>query len=163
MDRLEAMTTTKKPLRGAPVQEWFDEEEARTPGFIEKIDAMNLRERVAKDLRALREGAGLTQAQLAQRLGVTQPVVAKIESGKTMPDLMTVHRFAHGLGYLVDPPSYRPMPGREKEDPSARGKLRELENEPRARPARRPGINDNVVQPEKRKRRAPARSKNERN
>jgi transcriptional regulator with XRE-family HTH domain len=114
MDTLEAMTTKKGlPLRGAPAQDWFDEEEARTPGFIEKIDAANLRDRIAKDLKALREGAGLTQAQLAEKLGVKQPVVAKIESGKTMPDLMTVHRVAHALGYLVDPPSYRPMPGRK--------------------------------------------------
>jgi ribosome-binding protein aMBF1 (putative translation factor) len=106
----EAMA--KKDEIGSPLQDWLEEEEGRAPGFIEKIDAANLRERIAKDLRALREGAGLTQVQLAERLRVKQPVVAKIESGNTMPDLMTVHRFAHALGYLVDPPSYRPMPAK---------------------------------------------------
>ena len=67
----------------AAVQDWLDEEESRAPGFIADIDAANLRERVAKDLKALREAAGLTQAQLAERLGIKQPVVAKVESGNT--------------------------------------------------------------------------------
>jgi len=36
---------------------------------------------VAKALKAAREKAGLTQAELARRLGVTQPMVSGAESG----------------------------------------------------------------------------------
>lgn len=111
MHNLEAMTT-KKPI-GSPVQEWFDEEEARTPGFIAAIDEANLREATAAQLKKLREDNGLTQAELAARLGVKQPVIARVESGKVMPDLRTVHRIAHALGFLVDPPTFRPMPGKK--------------------------------------------------
>ena len=51
-------------------------------------------------LRAIRERRGLTQAELAARVGVTQGAVAKWESGDSVPAPETVHAvgFALGLG-----------------------------------------------------------------
>ena len=48
---------------------------------VEKHKRRMLAEVRAHRLRELREGAGLTQAQLAERIGVGQRQVSKIESG----------------------------------------------------------------------------------
>src|SRR4051812_45921736 len=42
-----------------------------------------------KVLKEAREKGGLTQAQLAQRLSVSQPVIARLESGRSNPKLDT--------------------------------------------------------------------------
>jgi DNA-binding XRE family transcriptional regulator len=49
---------------------------------------------------------GLTQAQVAERLGVAQPAVARIESGKNV-SLKTLRRYAGAIGCKLDV-SFRP-------------------------------------------------------
>lgn len=44
---------------------------------------------------------GLTQAQVAERLGVAQPAVARIESGKNV-SLKTLRRYAGALGCKLE-------------------------------------------------------------
>ena len=41
-----------------------------------------------------RNGAGLTQQELARKMGITQPVVALLESGRSRPSLRTLERLA---------------------------------------------------------------------
>ncbi len=43
--------------------------------------------------------AGLTQRQLADRLGVTQPVVAAYESGRRQPTVPTLMRIVSAAGF----------------------------------------------------------------
>jgi len=43
--------------------------------------------------------AGLTQRQLADRLGVTQPVVAAYESGRRQPTVQTLMRILSAAGF----------------------------------------------------------------
>lgn len=45
--------------------------------------------------------AGLSQAQLAQRLGVSQPLVARTEKGEHMVSEETIRRWAEALGLDV--------------------------------------------------------------
>lgn len=45
-----------------------------------------------------RQALGLTQADVAERLGVARPVYTQIESGRTTPGLDTVERVASALG-----------------------------------------------------------------
>ncbi|MEO8370803.1 MAG: helix-turn-helix transcriptional regulator [Candidatus Solibacter sp.] len=42
--------------------------------------------------------AGLTQEQLAQRMGTTQSVIARLESGRTRPSTQTLERLAVATG-----------------------------------------------------------------
>ena len=49
-------------------------------------------------IRAWREHLGLTQDEVARRMGVTQPAYAKIESGKTQPRIATCKRIAAAMG-----------------------------------------------------------------
>lgn len=50
-----------------------------------------------RDLKKLRELAGLTQSELAKRVGVSQSLIAKIESGKIDPKLSIVKRIIEEL------------------------------------------------------------------
>lgn len=43
--------------------------------------------------------AGLTQRQLAQRMGTSQPAIARLEAGQVSPTLGTVERIAAAAGY----------------------------------------------------------------
>lgn len=52
-------------------------------------------------IRALREGAGLTQRNLADRLGVTDKAVSKWETGRGLPDITLVEPLAAALGVSV--------------------------------------------------------------
>lgn len=46
----------------------------------------------------LRTEAGLTQAELAQRMGTTQSAIARTEAGGTRPTLETLERLAAAIG-----------------------------------------------------------------
>ena len=49
-------------------------------------------------LRALRLGAGLTQAELARRTGIHRPNIARVEAGRHTPSLETLARLANAIG-----------------------------------------------------------------
>ena len=53
---------------------------------------------IARELIAARARAGLSQGEVAQRMGTTQSVVARLESGKRPPSMRTVERFAQAVG-----------------------------------------------------------------
>jgi predicted transcriptional regulator len=53
---------------------------------------------LARELIAARTKAGLTQGDVAARMGTTQSVVARIESGRGTPSMRTVQRFASAVG-----------------------------------------------------------------
>lgn len=50
-----------------------------------------------------RASAGLTQAQVAARIGTTQSAIARLESAETKhsPSIATLQRYAKALGYRV--------------------------------------------------------------
>jgi transcriptional regulator with XRE-family HTH domain len=54
--------------------------------------------RVGPIVERLRMEAGLTQAELARRLGTTQAAISKIETGRTVPGLDLLDRLATALG-----------------------------------------------------------------
>lgn len=49
--------------------------------------------------RRLRTDAGVTQGELAERMGTTQSAIARLESGGVRPTLETLERLAHALGH----------------------------------------------------------------
>jgi DNA-binding XRE family transcriptional regulator len=52
----------------------------------------------ARELITARTQAGLTQSDVAQRMGTTQSVIARLESGKRAPSMRTVQRYAQAVG-----------------------------------------------------------------
>ena len=53
---------------------------------------------MARELIAARTQAGLTQADVAERMGTTQSTVARLEGGTAAPALRSRHRYAHAVG-----------------------------------------------------------------
>ena len=50
--------------------------------------------RLAMEIRALREARGLSQRELAERVGTTQSAIARLEGGNISPSLPTLDRIA---------------------------------------------------------------------
>ncbi len=63
-----------------------------------EYDALAGEFETARELIAARTQAGLTQSDVAQRMGTTQSVIARLESGKRAPSLRTVQRYAQAVG-----------------------------------------------------------------
>ncbi len=68
------------------------------PEVREAYDAMTGEFALARELIAARVRAGLTQAELAERMGTTQSAVARIESGRRLPSMKTLLRYAKATG-----------------------------------------------------------------
>lgn len=59
--------------------------------------------RVTNQIRALRFAHGeMTQAELAQRIGVTRQTVIAIEQGRYSPSLEMAFQIAHAFGVPLD-------------------------------------------------------------
>ena len=57
---------------------------------------------IGENLVKLRRGAGLTQSQLAEKLGYTDKAVSKWECGDAVPDIWVLTRVAELFGVTVD-------------------------------------------------------------
>ncbi len=57
---------------------------------------------VAKALIEARKSANLTQKQVAERMGTTQSVVARMEAGKPLPSLKSVARYAAAVNSKIE-------------------------------------------------------------
>lgn len=75
---------------------WMKDEHYR-----KEYDALEEEFAVAAALIAARARAGLTQEELARRMGTTQSVVARLESGKGRPSTRTLDRYARATGSRV--------------------------------------------------------------
>jgi putative transcriptional regulator len=70
--------------------------------------------RVTNSIRALRFARGeMTQAELAERIGVTRQTLIAIEQGRYSPSLEIAFRIAHALGVRLDEAFQYPDPTHE--------------------------------------------------
>lgn len=53
-------------------------------------------------VRSARKRAGLTQVELAERAGVTQSVIARLERGGGNPTFLTLERVLHAAGHRLE-------------------------------------------------------------
>jgi transcriptional regulator with XRE-family HTH domain len=83
------------PLRKI-AKRWMKE-----PGFKEGHDALEEEFSLASQFIQARVRAGLTQAEVADRMGTSQSTVARLESGSAKPSLSTLKRFAQATGARV--------------------------------------------------------------
>ena len=73
-------------------------------GTKEREDALNQAwdEYNAQILLDARKKAGLTQIQLAQRIGSDKSYISKLERGLITPNISTLYRIASAMGYRVE-------------------------------------------------------------
>ena len=70
----------------------------KEPKYKKAYDALEGEFALAGAVVDVRNRAGLTQEELARRMGTTQPVVARLESGRTRPSMRTLERLAEATG-----------------------------------------------------------------
>jgi ribosome-binding protein aMBF1 (putative translation factor) len=66
----------------------------KDPRYVAAYDALEAEFSLASALIKARADADMTQEQVAQAMGTTQAVVARLESGKVLPSTRTLERFA---------------------------------------------------------------------
>ena len=79
----------------------------KKPSVKAAVDELNRTEfAILDEILAARKAAGLTQAQIAKRMGTQTPAIARLESalatGKHSPSLNTLKRYAEALGKKVE-------------------------------------------------------------
>ena len=70
----------------------------KQPKYRRAYDALEEKFVLASAVMDVRSRAGLTQTQLARKMGTTQPVVARLESGRARPSMRTLERLAEATG-----------------------------------------------------------------
>ncbi len=70
----------------------------KDPEFIREYDALEEEFALAASLIKARIQAGLTQEEVAARMGTTQSAIARLEGGKSLPSTATLIRFARATG-----------------------------------------------------------------
>ncbi len=68
------------------------------PDTRAEYDALSGEFEMARELIDARIRARMTQDDVAKRMGTTQSVVARLESGKRPPSLRTIQRYAQAVG-----------------------------------------------------------------
>ncbi|MBS3967838.1 MAG: helix-turn-helix transcriptional regulator [Truepera sp.] len=74
-------------------KKWINE-----PQYRKAYEALEEEFALASTLIEARSRAGLTQQELARKMGTTQPAVARLESGRVRPSLRTLERLAAATG-----------------------------------------------------------------
>lgn len=72
---------------------WIDDPEYRTA-----YDELGPEFDLIRSVILSRMSAGLTQAQLAERMNTTQSAIARLEGGRTSPSIKTLLRIAQATG-----------------------------------------------------------------
>jgi ribosome-binding protein aMBF1 (putative translation factor) len=70
----------------------------KEPKYKKAYDALEDEFVLASAVMDVRNRAGLTQEELARKMGTTQPVVARLESGRSRPSMRTLERLADATG-----------------------------------------------------------------
>ena len=76
----------------------FLEEQLRDPVLKKEYDALEAEFSIMQALIDARKQSGLTQKQLAERTGIAQADISRLERGTGNPSLKTLHRLTEGMG-----------------------------------------------------------------
>src|SRR5262245_13886525 len=73
----------------------------KDPAYRKEHAALDEEFSLIDEIIKARAKAGLTQEELARRMQTTQGVIARLESGTTMPSTRTLRRFAAATGHRL--------------------------------------------------------------
>lgn len=68
------------------------------PQYVRDYEALESEFALATAVIAARAPAGLTQAQLAERMGTSQSAIARLEGGRAKPSVATLEKLAKATG-----------------------------------------------------------------
>jgi len=81
------------------ITDYMNDETRVSPAERERI---NFEVSIIGKLIEAREEKGLSQRALAELSGVKQPAIARLESMKTTPQIDTLFKVLHPLGYTIE-------------------------------------------------------------
>ena len=70
----------------------------KNPEVKKEYDALEAEYAIIQSIIDARKIAGITQKELAERTGINQADISKLENGNGNPSLRTLQRLAAGLG-----------------------------------------------------------------
>lgn len=70
----------------------------KDPAFKTEYDALEPEFSIIQAMIDARKASGLTQQQLAEKTGIAQADISKLENGSANPSLRTLRRLAAGMG-----------------------------------------------------------------
>jgi len=73
----------------------------KDPKYLKEYETLESEFELARELIMARAKAGLSQKELARKMGTSQPTVARLESGHK-PSLKTLERYAEAVGMKLD-------------------------------------------------------------
>lgn len=73
----------------------------KDPAFKAEYDALEPEFSIIQAMIDARKASGLTQKQLAEKTGIAQADISKLESGNANPSLRTLRRLAEGMGMQI--------------------------------------------------------------
>ena len=79
----------------------FLAEQLKDPEVKVEYDALEPEFSIMQAMIDARRSSGLTQKQLAERTGIAQADISKLECGSANPSLRTLQRIAAGMGMQV--------------------------------------------------------------
>lgn len=73
----------------------------KDPVFKAEYDALEPEFSIIQAMIDARKASGLTQKQLAEKTGIAQADISKLENGSANPSLRTLRRLAAGMGMQI--------------------------------------------------------------
>lgn len=73
-------------------------EQLQNPEFKKEWDENELEYQLMMMILKARNEQNLTQSELAERTGIRQSNISRIEKGQALPSISTLCKIAHGLG-----------------------------------------------------------------
>ncbi|WP_147681506.1 helix-turn-helix transcriptional regulator [Actinomyces ruminicola] len=77
------------------------DEDRNAPGHRHSRELKSAERRLFSDLVAARKAVGMSQADLARKMGTNQAAVSRFESGQTDVHLSTLRRYAKAVGLVI--------------------------------------------------------------
>lgn len=84
--------------------------------FAKEYEKIDLAFEVSEIVFDARFNAGLSQAQLARKVGTQQSSIARIESGASLPSLSFLEKIAKALKTELIPPQFKKSPKNSRND-----------------------------------------------
>ena len=79
----------------------FKKESLKKPGVRREMEDADLEFQLVEAMIKARLNGGVTQKQLADRIGVAQSALARFESGRVNPTLSFMKKVTQGLGLKI--------------------------------------------------------------
>lgn len=76
----------------------FLKEQLADPDFKKEYDALRPEYAIIQAIIDARKNTGMTQKQLAEKTGIAQADISRMERGNANPSLKTLQRLAEGMG-----------------------------------------------------------------